>query len=292
MPFGFFKKRGGKHRDDDDLFDPTEDDLEFDVLESSSPYIEDANYAPPPPPPAPPPPARPHHAAPPPPPRQAAPRPAPPRPAPPPAARRPAPPPPSTFDDLTIIDKAPRGAAPGAPVIPPPAAPVPPSQARPTPAAPRPRPAAPPPPPQAAAPAPPAPHAAPPPAAPPRRPAPPHPDGPPDVTMVMSGPVGAECLVAWLVVATGPERGTDHRLPGGTARIGHGPGCDVRLAADTYISSCHAEISFRGGVYVLTDLDSTNGSFVNEARVDEAVLHDGDRVRLGVTQLVFKSFSL
>ncbi|MBE0568009.1 MAG: FHA domain-containing protein [Krumholzibacteria bacterium] len=108
----------------------------------------------------------------------------------------------------------------------------------------------------------------------------------------MSGPVGAECLVAWLVVASGPARGRDFRLPGGTARLGHDPACDVCLAGDTYMSGCHAEISFRGGLHELRDLGSTNGTYVNESRVGEAVLRDGDRVRLGTTQLVFKCFSL
>jgi pSer/pThr/pTyr-binding forkhead associated (FHA) protein len=113
-----------------------------------------------------------------------------------------------------------------------------------------------------------------------------------DVTMVMSGPVGTDCLVAWLIVATGPNRGQDYRLPGGTVRIGVDPGCDVCLAGDTYISGCHAEISFRQGQYVVRDLASTNGTYVNEARVSDQILRDDDRLRFGVTQLVFKSFSL
>jgi hypothetical protein len=190
--------------------------------------------------------------------------------------------PPDDLDLTMVNDAAPRGVAPGRPTVPPPAAPVPPTQARPAPparrpVAPPPRPA-PPPPPTGYAPEP----------APAPAPAPPLDDR----TMVMSGPVGAECLVAWLVVASGPGRGRDFRLPGGTARLGHDPACDVCLAGDTYISSCHAELSFRGGQYELRDLGSTNGTYVNESRVDEAVLRDGDRVRLGTTQLVFKSFSL
>ncbi|MBE0567403.1 MAG: hypothetical protein IH621_15705, partial [Krumholzibacteria bacterium] len=54
MPFGFFKKRKGKGRDDD-LFDPTRDRLEADELELSGEFFDDGNYAaaPPPPPPAP-----------------------------------------------------------------------------------------------------------------------------------------------------------------------------------------------------------------------------------------------
>lgn len=108
----------------------------------------------------------------------------------------------------------------------------------------------------------------------------------------MPGPVGAECLVAWLVVANGTQKGQDFRLPGGTLRIGQDAGCDVSLPGDSYISTCHAEITFRQGQYEVRDLASTNGTFVNEIRIEEAVLHDNDRLRLGVTNMVFKSLSL
>lgn len=280
MPFGFFKKRGDKKRQrDDDLFDPSRDDLDFDELEASGEFIDDSGAPPPPSPRAAPPPARsaplPPRPAPPPvppPPRYAAP------PLPPAAPSRPAPP---EFDDLTMIN-APPAAAPRPPQ-PPGAPPVPPAQAAPPPG-----------PGQPAPPTRPAPRpAGPPPRAPsPHRAAPPPPAADDDVTMIMSGPVGAECLVAWLVVANGPQRGQDFRLPGGTARVGLDASCDICLPGDTYISTCHAEISFRQGQYEVRDLSSTNGTFVNEARVGEAVLRDNDRLRFGVTQLVFKSLSL
>ena len=113
-----------------------------------------------------------------------------------------------------------------------------------------------------------------------------------DVTMILSAPVGEESVVAWLVVASEPGRGRDYRLPGGMARLGIDVGCEICLDFDTYVSSRHAEISYRNGHYHLRDLNSTNGSFVNEARITEVALNDNDRVRLGQTTFIFKSLNL
>lgn len=47
-----------------------------------------------------------------------------------------------------------------------------------------------------------------------------------------------------------------------------------------------------GGVCILVDLNSANGTFVNGERISERALQDGDRVRLGLLEFVFKSFQL
>jgi hypothetical protein len=155
------------------------------------------------------------------------------------------------------------------------------------------------------------PQAAPPPAGPPHQSpppgagqAPPHhlppqtpggpPGGPPrsDVTQVLGKPIGVQSVVGWVVVTTGNERGQDFRLPGGTVRVGTQADCELCFADDSYISGHHAEIAFREGVYRLRDLGSRNGTFVNDEPIREHVLQDGDRVRLGLTQLVFKCVQL
>jgi len=110
--------------------------------------------------------------------------------------------------------------------------------------------------------------------------------------MVLNSPVGAESLVAWLVIASTPGRGRDFRLPRGMARIGSDIECEICLNADSYLSSRHAEISFRNGQYYLRDLNSTNGSFVNDGPITEVALHDNDRIRLAQTTLIFKSLNL
>ncbi len=113
-----------------------------------------------------------------------------------------------------------------------------------------------------------------------------------DVTQVLTNPIGVEAVVAWLVVASGFQSGRDFRLPGGTVHLGLDPRCEVFVEGDTYMSWRHAEISFRDGLYHLRDLNSTNGTFVNETRISEAVLRDNDRVRLGLTTFAFKSLNL
>jgi hypothetical protein len=137
----------------------------------------------------------------------------------------------------------------------------------------------------------------PPPGAPPQQTPPPAspPGGPPvpgDVTQVMSTPLGAQAVVAWLVVLSDEQRGRDFRLPGGTVRIGTTEDCTLRFASDSYMSGRHAEVALQGGRYVLRDLGSTNGTFVNEERVQEQVLQDDDRIRLAMTRLVFKCVQL
>jgi len=58
---------------------------------------------------------------------------------------------------------------------------------------------------------------------------------------------------------------------------------------DPSVSSHHAEIDFSGGQYQLRDLDSTNGTRVNDKSFKEGPLHDGDRVRFGKIESRFTS---
>jgi len=58
------------------------------------------------------------------------------------------------------------------------------------------------------------------------------------------------------------------------------------VVADQNISSVHAEITFEGRMPVVRDLGSTNGVFVDQRRVDEVVLSEGDEVSLGQTRFV------
>ncbi|MEO5349283.1 MAG: FHA domain-containing protein [Magnetococcus sp. YQC-3] len=53
------------------------------------------------------------------------------------------------------------------------------------------------------------------------------------------------------------------------------------------ISRHHAEITRDGGRYRLRDLQSSNGTFVNGARVTEKILQDGDAILIGKHTLLF-----
>lgn len=96
-----------------------------------------------------------------------------------------------------------------------------------------------------------------------------------------------EC-VGWVVALSGPLKGQDFRLVTGKNIVGTAADCDVVLT-DQYMSSRHAVIRHEEDTFVLVDLDSTNGSFVNETRISKEELVDNDRVRLGRTELKFKS---
>jgi hypothetical protein len=59
---------------------------------------------------------------------------------------------------------------------------------------------------------------------------------------------------------------------------------------DGRVSRHHARLYGRRGALLLADLGSTNGSWVNDRRVEEMALGEGDRIRVGDTVLVVESF--
>lgn len=64
-----------------------------------------------------------------------------------------------------------------------------------------------------------------------------------------------------------------------TTTIGRDRSCDICLPIDT-LSRQHAQFSIRSGRLFLSDLGSSNGSFVNGERVSETELHNLDKVKL------------
>lgn len=77
-----------------------------------------------------------------------------------------------------------------------------------------------------------------------------------------------------------------HMELGEFLHIGRDPSNHIS-ADDEFISGRHARIERREGKYVLKDLRSRNGTFVNGAKVLEAVLRDGDRIRIGTAEYRF-----
>lgn len=66
--------------------------------------------------------------------------------------------------------------------------------------------------------------------------------------------------------------------------IGRHHGCDV-VVSDPSVSRLHARLVFRDGSWVLQDLESTNGTFVNGVPVGRCALRPGDRLALGDQRL-------
>jgi FHA domain len=104
------------------------------------------------------------------------------------------------------------------------------------------------------------------------------------------GPGGrAAATDASLVVHRGGglEPGERFDLFGGLT-IGRSPEADVRIE-DRYASSIHARVYSRGPNYYVEDMNSTNGTFLNGARLDgEARLGDLDELRIGDTEFRFE----
>ncbi len=79
------------------------------------------------------------------------------------------------------------------------------------------------------------------------------------------------------------------QLEAETVSIGRASDCTIPIK-DRYLSRKHAEIMVVRGGWVLKDCGSANGTFVNGMRVErDHALQNGDRIRLGDTEIVFQS---
>ncbi|MDC3378837.1 FHA domain-containing protein [Planctomycetota bacterium] len=100
-------------------------------------------------------------------------------------------------------------------------------------------------------------------------------------------------VVGWLVALNGKHKGEDFKLREGKTSIGKTPECHVVLT-DDYISSHHANIKFvsKDGerIFILTDLDSSNGTYLNDSEemIAREELVDNDTVVFGQTKMKFK----
>ena len=94
-------------------------------------------------------------------------------------------------------------------------------------------------------------------------------------------------LCGWIVPLQGAQRGELFTLSP-VSSIGTDPKCTVVLN-DKFMSSKHAEIKAENGVWVLRDSGSTNGTYVNNRRIDRHELVDNDFIKFGSAMLKFKS---
>ena len=90
-----------------------------------------------------------------------------------------------------------------------------------------------------------------------------------------------------LIITRGTGEGQIFNLSGESAlSIGRAPTNDIPLN-DTAVSGEHCRVRPEEGSFVLHDLKSTNGTFVNEKRITRHRLSEGDVVRVGETQIQF-----
>lgn len=89
-----------------------------------------------------------------------------------------------------------------------------------------------------------------------------------------------------LVFEAGPESGKSMKLATPRTVIGRRKGEIV--IKDAEISGQHAEIVQEGGKWLIRDLGSTNGTFVNGKKLPTSDLKDGDRLTLGQSKILVK----
>jgi hypothetical protein len=90
----------------------------------------------------------------------------------------------------------------------------------------------------------------------------------------------------WAIrVLNGPQAGQVFKLKSGKNRLGRSQACEIKMAGNG-ISKEHLEIQIFSDKLVLTDLKSSNGTFLNGTRVQTAILKPGDR--FGAHNILFE----
>lgn len=94
--------------------------------------------------------------------------------------------------------------------------------------------------------------------------------------------------VAELEVTRGPNAGSRFRLEQDVVSIGRAQDSAIFLD-DFSVSRRHAELARAGGSFLVRDLGSLNGTYVERERVEEHLLADGEEVQIGRFRLAYSS---
>jgi diguanylate cyclase (GGDEF)-like protein len=111
-------------------------------------------------------------------------------------------------------------------------------------------------------------------------------------TVPATAPAAGDAAEANIILISHPQNkniGRRFRLvPGQGLEIGRAPQAEVALPEVPSVSRNHARLEYQGGVVVLRDLQSTNGTAVNDRLIDRAtVLRSGDRFQIGAVHFKF-----
>jgi serine/threonine protein kinase len=99
----------------------------------------------------------------------------------------------------------------------------------------------------------------------------------PTAMQPMTGPAGGS---SWVLVPFKNDSSEKHPIHGESVMVGRDRTCSIVLSHPA-VSRRHARISLSGTAWVLEDLQSANGTYVNNTRVDKVKLKAGDVVRFG-----------
>jgi MoxR-like ATPase len=92
--------------------------------------------------------------------------------------------------------------------------------------------------------------------------------------------------MALLKVTHGPKKDLTIRLGDEPVKLGRDPSCKLHIRHES-VSRQHAQLEPVDGGWAVVDLGSSNGTFVNDARVERKQLASGDEIRIGDIGLQF-----
>jgi pSer/pThr/pTyr-binding forkhead associated (FHA) protein len=90
--------------------------------------------------------------------------------------------------------------------------------------------------------------------------------------------------MAKLVILTQGMAGRAHELNVERTTVGRVEDNTFQIA-DPSVSSHHCEVHLRGAEVFIRDLNSTNGTYINDAQITESILKPGQKLRLGQVEL-------
>ena len=94
---------------------------------------------------------------------------------------------------------------------------------------------------------------------------------------------GEACLV--LIYPPGPEMGKRFELDSNEVVLGRGSDCDIQIDRDS-VSRRHARVYRTDNGWMVEDLGSTNGSYINDVPIERETLRDADFLKIGAA--IFK----
>lgn len=101
------------------------------------------------------------------------------------------------------------------------------------------------------------------------------------------GKIQKPLFFAWLVSLEGPDKDKDHRVLKEKTSIGKQESSDIVIKRD-FISRSHALLLYENHQFMLSDLHSTNHTYVNGERISKMTLKDNDIIKFGDAVYKFK----
>lgn len=89
----------------------------------------------------------------------------------------------------------------------------------------------------------------------------------------------------YITIKNGPDKGKSFEINDQPVTVGRDKSQTIQVL-DQGVSRAHAEIFKLGELYIIRDLNSTNGTFVNRERIKEEVIKSSDEITVGSTQLI------